>query len=232
MFPGSLTLGKWRVRGNETGRFVLERFDDDGTVQTAGWLPVTAFTHDANTNAAGLESAAVRVDTISPLSTDAAASVDCNGNFNVTGRIACGGVNVANGSVVVPSNLTVGGVSFASLNFTAIQPLQKVVNLQTGAVELRVDAGALNPFYCAGKVGFNGTILSTSGRVNFTVVRTSAGQYTVTYATPHPLEHNIVQVSGFGYAMVSNTTATGFNVQLRNVSLALADHTFFVTVLA
>jgi hypothetical protein len=38
MFPGSLQLGKWRTRGNEAGRFVLERFDDDGTTQTNGWV--------------------------------------------------------------------------------------------------------------------------------------------------------------------------------------------------
>jgi hypothetical protein len=232
MFPGSLALGKWRIRGNEAGRFLLERFDDDGEVQTDGWLPVTAFTHDPDTNAAGLESAAVRVDTLSPLSTAANASVTCDGNMNVTGRIACGGVNVGNGSVVVPSNLTVGGVSFASLNFTAVQPLQKVVNLSTGAVELRVDENALNPFWCAGKVGFNGAVLSTRGQVNFTVTRTASGQYTVTYAVPHPQEHNIVQVSGLGYTTVSNTSATGFNVQTRNTSLTIADHTFFITVLA
>jgi hypothetical protein len=138
MFPGSLTLGKWRVRGDEAGRFVLERFDDDGDVQTDGWLPVTAFTHDPNTNAAGLESAAVRVDTISPLSANA---ITCDGHLTA-------------------DNLTVGGVSFASLNFTAVQPLQKVVNLSTGAVELRVNADQLNPFWCAGKVGSTGAILA------------------------------------------------------------------------
>jgi hypothetical protein len=234
MFPGSLALGKWRIRGNATGRFVLERFDDDGEVQTDGWLPVAAFTHDPDTNAMGLASKAVRVDTLSPFSIDAAASVTCDGPMTVTGRLVAGGVQLGNNSVLVPGSLTVGGVSFASLNFNAIELLRKVVNLSTGAVELRVDTAGLggNPFFCAGKVGFNGAVLATSGQVNFTVVRTGSGVYSITYATPHPQEHNIVQVSGFGYATVSNTSATGFNVQLRNTGLVIADHTFYFSVLA
>jgi hypothetical protein len=89
-----------------------------------------------------------------------------------------------------------------------------------------------SPFYCAGKVGFNGTILSTSGRVSFTVVRTGSGLYSVTFASPHPVENNIVQVSSFGYAAVTATSATGFNLQIRNTALAIADHTFFFSVLA
>ena len=50
MFPGSLALGKWRIRGNEPGNFILERFDDDGSIQTNGWRTVASFGHDPDTN--------------------------------------------------------------------------------------------------------------------------------------------------------------------------------------
>jgi hypothetical protein len=172
----------------------LERFDDDGAVQTDGWQTIASFGHNIDTN----------VDRL---------TVD---------------------------NLTVGGSdlgqALAAMEpaFVVEAPLEKDYNFSTGVTTLRVDTTGmgLSPFWCAGKVGFNGTVLSTSGQVNFTVVRTGPGQYTVTYATPHPQEHNIVQVSGFGYATVSNTSATGFSVQLRNTALTIADHTFYITVLA
>jgi hypothetical protein len=222
MFPGSLALGKWRIRGNETGRFVLERFDDDGEVQTDGWLPVTTFTHDPNTNAAGLESAVVRVDALSPLSTAADAAVTCNGRLTVTGQIACGGVNVANGSVTIPNTLTVGGVSFASLNLTAIEPLRKVVNLQTGAVELRVDS----PFWVCGV--FDGVTLaklSDSGRFPFTVTRPlgGVGVYRVAWTTAHPLGMNyaVFLTSETGIPFVrgrSDISSTGFNIAVRDAN--------------
>jgi hypothetical protein len=205
MFPGSLALGKWRIRGTEAGRFVLERFDDDGEVQTDGWLPVTAFTHDPDTNAAGLESAAVRVDTISPFSTAVGSEVTCDGNMTVNGRIACGGVNVGNGSVVVPSNLTVGGVSFASLQFTAVEPLRKVINLQTGAVELRVDTAQLggNPIFCGGRVnGATATQLSSIGQVGYTVSRPSGqaiGIWTITFNSPAVNNNYVVQLTNMNF---------------------------------
>ena len=50
MFPGSLALGKWRIRGDEPGTFILERFDDDGSLQTDGWRTVASFGHDPDTN--------------------------------------------------------------------------------------------------------------------------------------------------------------------------------------
>jgi hypothetical protein len=242
MFPGSLTLGKWRVRGTETARFVLERFDDDGTLATNTWLPVTAFTHDANTNASGLESAAVRADTIRPFSTAVGSEVTCDGNMTVNGRLACGGVNVGNGSVVVPSNLTVGGISFASLNFTAVQPLQKVVNLQTGAVELRVDMNALHPYYCAGRVNANATIASSIGRVGYSVHRHvdhPAGVYEIRFNTPTETNNYVVSLSQIGSGNVKlwdSTVYSGpptvarFYVVTYNTNWVLANFAFHFSV--
>jgi hypothetical protein len=243
MFPGSLTLGKWRIRGNETGRFVLERFDDDGEVQTDGWLPVAAFTHDPDMNAAGLESTAVRADTLSPLSTAADASVTCDGHMTVTGRLACGGVVVANGSVVVPSNLTVGGVSFASLNFNAIEPLRMVINLTTGATELRLNADELNPFFCAGRVNANATVASSIGQVGYTVSRPSgfgAGVYQITFASPAPNNNYVIslaqQATGFIKIWDSTDapgrlpTTEGFHVVCSNPSLVSHNIVFHFSV--
>jgi hypothetical protein len=130
---------------------------------------------------------------------------------------------VANGSVVVPSNLTVAGVSFASLNFTAVEPLRKVVNLQTGAVELRADT----PFWVGGI--FDGTDLAKladTGRHPFTVTRPSGstvGIFRISWSTPHPLGINyIVHVTGeFGVAMVRRridgpNTSTSFDCFCRD----------------
>jgi hypothetical protein len=116
--------------------------------------------------------------------------------------------------------------------FTAVAPLQKVLNFQTGQLELRVDTTGLggNPFFCAGRVGHNGAVQASSGQVNYTVVRNGTGSYSITFATPHPQENNIVQVCGLGYAMLTSSSATGFSVQIRNTGLTLADHTFFFSV--
>jgi hypothetical protein len=50
MFPGSLALGKWRIRGSESGAFIVERFDDDGAIQSDAWRTVASFGHNADTN--------------------------------------------------------------------------------------------------------------------------------------------------------------------------------------
>jgi hypothetical protein len=50
IFPGSLQLGKWRIRGDELGAFILERFDDDGAIQTDGWQTIASFGHNVDTN--------------------------------------------------------------------------------------------------------------------------------------------------------------------------------------
>jgi hypothetical protein len=219
MFPGSLTLGKWRIRGTEAARFVLERFDDDGQVQTDAWLPVTAFTHDPDTNAAGLESAAVRVDTISPLDANA---VTCNGHLTA-------------------DNLTVGGVSFASLNFTAIEPLRKVVNLQTGAIELRVDTADLggNPFFCAGRVNAAATVASSIGQVGYTVSRPGGfptGVYRIQFDSPAPNNDYVISLAqlGSGNIKIWESTAptiNNFHVVTSNTTFNLTNWAFHFSVL-
>jgi hypothetical protein len=156
---------------------------------------------------------------------------------------------VGNGSVVVPSNLTVGGISFASLQFTAVEPLRKVINLQTGAVELRVDTAELggNPWFCAGVVnGVNLSTVMSQGAVSFTVSRLTnfpVGVYRVTFASNHPRGNNYVVLV---HSRNSNSyltpvlaeaptpqTAGYFHVTLRNITAtALQDEQFHFSVLA
>jgi hypothetical protein len=176
------------------------------------------------------------VDTISPFSTAVGSEVTCDGNMTINGRLACGGVNVGNGSVVVPDNLTVGGVSFASLNFTAVQPLQKVINLQTGAVELRVNTDQLNPFWVAGKVDSNGTVLVTKGRVTFTVTQTATGNYRVDFAQAHPNGvHYVVSLASVAanyWIDGSSTTASSFLLATRASNFGAQSSQFHFSVLA
>jgi hypothetical protein len=47
--------------------------------------------------------------------------------------------------------------------FTAVAPLQRGLNLQTGDLELRVES----PFCAAGKVSGTGAVLTSSGQVGF-----------------------------------------------------------------
>jgi hypothetical protein len=70
-----------------------------------------------------------------------------------------------------------------------------VVNLQTGAIELRVDS----PFFCAGRCnGENMTVLSSRGRVGFTFTRQSGyptGVYKITFAEAAPDANYVISVA-------------------------------------
>jgi hypothetical protein len=154
-------------------------------------------------------------------------------------------VNVGNGSVVVPDNLTVGGVSFASLQFTAVEPLRKVVNLQTGAVELRVDTADLggNPFFCAGRVNADATVASSVGQVGYTVSRASGfptGVYRIQFASPAPNNNYVISLAqlGSGNIKIWESTepgrlpsTTGFHVVTSNTTFSLANWAFHFSVL-
>jgi hypothetical protein len=197
MFPCSLQLGTWRLRGTDAGQAVLERFDEDGSIQTGGWVPFTSFIHDPDTNGAALGSEAVRTDTLSPLSQAADAAVRCEGHLICSGRFTANGVQMANGSAVIPGMLTVGGVNVADAlaarepTFTAVAPLYKAINFQTAEIELRVDTAGLkglSPVFCGGRVdGATASPLSSVGRVSYTVSRPSGqaqGVWAITFGSP------------------------------------------------
>jgi hypothetical protein len=106
-------------------------------------------------------------------------AVTCTGNMVVQGSLTVGGLNVAN------------ALAASEPAFTAVAPLEKGVNLQTGELELRLDtAGLGNPFWCAGVVdGRDLSILASQGQVAFTVARPpqfGVGVYKITFAASHP----------------------------------------------
>jgi hypothetical protein len=245
MFPGSLQLGKWRLRGADAGQAVLERFDDDGVLQTGGWTPVTSFAHDPDTNGAAIESEAVRTDTLRPLSQAADAAVRCEGHLVCTDRFTANGIQMANGSVVIPGMLTVGGVNVTNAiaasepSFVAVAPLQKVINLQTAQVELRVDTTELggSPFSCAGKVAADGIVLTRKGqRPNFTVVKDGTGLYSIVFESVHPDGANYVASANaetfHEWIVFDTSTSTGFQLGIRNSSNQVIGLPFCFTVLA
>jgi hypothetical protein len=210
LFAGTLVLGKWRIRGDVGGEFYLERLDDDGAERADDWYKVCTWGFNTEINSPGMD-------------------VD---NLSVSGNTTLQNVSAA--------SLTVGGVNVAGALaasepvFTAVAPLQKAINLQTGQLELRVDTAGLggNPFWAAGKVASNGTVLTSSGRVWFSVANTGRGQYTVTFATPHPTADNIVTATSHGYVYLSYANETGFGLVLKNYALNLANAALHFTVLA
>jgi hypothetical protein len=142
-------------------------------------------------------------------------------------------------------SLTVGGTNVAGAldvcepKFTAVAPLQKVFNLQTGQLELRVDTTGLggNPFWVAGTIGSNGNVLSAKGQVGFTCLRTAAGNYRIAFAEPHPDGAvYVISLSSFVFfAQVNGSivrTAGEFRVRLTNGNLQDTDAQFYFSVLA
>jgi hypothetical protein len=117
--------------------------------------------------------------------------------------------------------------------FTAVDPIYKNLNLQTGAYELKVHS----PFWCAGVVEFSGASLTQTGRVSFTSTRTSQGNYLITFAQPHP-NGAVYVISLTSYLLLSQVngvtvpTNTGFRVRIANGVQEYTDARFFFSVLA
>jgi hypothetical protein len=275
------------------GEFYLERFDDDGAVQTDAWYPICKWGFNTAINAAGLDvdnlgvaynfsagnitaTGSTALQAVSATSirgtqlllgpdelgigagAGLAAWVDgklrATDNIETTAQIRADTVApFAQGAVRVASDLTVEGqLTVGSVNvmtaleireprFTAVAPLRKVFNLQTGELELRVDelqTGG-NPFFCAGLVSENGTVLARKGaRPNFTVARYGTGAYEVIFEEPHPDGAlYIVNVTAQTFhswvrAGSEDPTATGFKVGVVNSSNQAADFDFYFMVLA
>ena len=56
-----------------------------------------------------------------------------------------------------------------------------------------------SPFLCAGRVGEDGSVLSSKGRVGYTVNRTATGRYTISFATPASANDYVVQLTCFTF---------------------------------
>ena len=109
-------------------------------------------------------------------------------------------------------------------------------------IELSLNQTAINPFWCAGKVKATTpiTVLSSKGRVGFTVVRDPAfavGTFIITFNQPHP--------DGKDYVLLTSTesyddyirsgtnepSVNGFHLVVRNGN-AFIDANFSFTILA
>jgi hypothetical protein len=178
MFPGSLALGKWRIRGDAAGEFYLERFDDDGAITTDGWYPVCLWGFNTDINSPGMN-----IDKLG-------VAYNLNaGNVTATGTSTLQDVSAA--------SLTVGGlnvldaISNAEPAFSVESPLVKDYDFSTGLTTLRLETtglGGINPIFCGGRVdGATASPLSSVGRVGYTVSRPSGqetGVWTITFDSP------------------------------------------------
>jgi hypothetical protein len=147
-------------------------------------------------------------------------SLDVSGDLSVT-------------NVIYSQNEPVALRSQTEPLFTAVEPLYKNLNLQTGAYELKVHS----PFWCARTINLDGVALSQKGRVSFSSSRTSTGNYLITFAQPHPDGANyVINLSSYSFFSQINgslaPTASNFRVRLTNSSLQDSNNTFFFSVLA
>jgi hypothetical protein len=131
-------------------------------------------------------------------------------NFAVEGTLTLAGQNVA------------AQLAASEPKFTAVAPLKKVLNGQTGQLELRMDS----PFFCAGRVnGINVTAVSSIGRVGYTVSRASGhptvGVLRISFDSPAP--HNdyviIATPSYYGTVRILDSIppdVNGFHIAMSN----------------
>jgi hypothetical protein len=233
---GILVLGKWRIRGEVDGEFYLERFDDDGALVTDAWYPVCTWGFNTEINSPGMG-----VDNLGVVYNLSA------GNITASGTTTLQDVSAA--------SLTVAGVNVASAlaasepSFTAVAPLQKTTNIQTGQVELRVDTtglgGSSNPCWINGI--FNGSTMEVQvndGRYPLSISRVigyAAGVYRISWTTPHPYGTyyvvNSVVEDGYVYVRpraVDSVTSTGFTLVVKagDTSNALQNRIVSVSVVA
>jgi hypothetical protein len=123
--------------------------------------------------------------------------------------------------------------------FTAVDPVYKNLNLETGAYELRVHP----PFWCAGRVnGVTPAVVSSLGRVAYTVHRPSGfpvGVYEIRFASPAPNNDYVISLTQQGSGTIKIWEATAYNgpptaarfhVVCYNTTGQLADYVFHFTV--
>jgi hypothetical protein len=256
MFPGSLQLGKWRNRGSEWSRFVLERFDDDGTTQTNGWVQAAALTHDSNTNASGHEVDLVRAPRLligpDPLD-DPAFAARVDGKLRTSDHLeaaaklrtdtitpfsdsVAGIVRVEGVALTVEGEIRADTIRARNVNgTTTVSKLAVTGSLTVGGASV---VGG-NPIFCGGRVdGATATQVSSIGRVGYTVSWPSGqatGIWTVTFNSPATNNDYVVQLtnmnSGTSYLWDQlPPTAQGFTVVVVNNTWNLRKAPFHFTV--
>jgi hypothetical protein len=153
----------------------------------------------------------LRCDTIKPSTALPNTMTKDAGILNTTGHI------IADGNISV-HNLDVGETFAVRTN--TIQPQSGSTITVQG--DLQVSGSMPSPFWCAGAVNTNGTIIASAGRVGFTCTAVSAGVCDIEMATAHPNgDAYVVSVAGSEYhAMFGNKTSTTFKLATRNANNA------------
>jgi hypothetical protein len=258
MFPGSLTLGEWRLRGNEAGTFFVERFDGDGTLVTDSWLEVARIAFNTNINTAKLETQSLST---SQTSTDTlramnAAQLTIDDSVVVTGNLAAlsgefGALTTTSevltdtlharseNQLTVADSLRVTGVLEAQSNVGVTGQVAAQSMFCTGDMTIQGDLYGWKPYFCAGRVV--GATPSTSvGRVGYTVWRPSGfptGVFHVIFNSLAPNNNYVVTLAQQGAGSVTLWNAadrqpsdTGLHVVCYNTAQQLTDFTFHFAV--
>ena len=78
-------------------------------------------------------------------------------------------------------------------------------------IELSINQSALSPFWVAGKIDSNGTMLTSKGRYSFTSILESTGVYLISFTPSHP--------DGIHYVINTTTATRPSYAQLLNVGI-------------
>ena len=129
-------------------------------------------------------------DTMRALSASAVTVAD---NLAVEGELTVEGTNV------------VQALAAREPAFTAVAPLSEVFSYDeetdTGQLELRLDTSGMNPYWCAGVVGADTSVLSSHGLHGFSVSRPQGfdtGVYKITFDTPAPYARYVITLTQQG----------------------------------
>jgi hypothetical protein len=248
VFPGSLTLGDWRLRGTEAGALWVERFDSDGTLVTDSWLQVASIVHNADTNTSKFEAQSLSAGQTftNTLRAKDTADVTIDDSVVIAGNVTAlnGEFGVVTGTtevstdtirgrvaeqVTVDDNLRVTGVTELQGNVAVSGQVAAQSMFCTGDMTILGNLYAPSPFWVCGS--FDGTNLvkySDRGRHSFTVLRPSGlatGVFTIVFAEPHPnLDNytvNVAAENGIAYVRgraFGPVTSFGFDIITRDVS--------------
>jgi hypothetical protein len=219
MFPGSLTLGEWRLRGTEAGTLYVERFDSDGTLVTDSWLEVARIAHNANTNTFKFEASSVSADQTftNTLRAKDASELTLDVSLVVTGNVTA--LNGEFGALTATSEVLCDTMRARSENQLTIQDSLRVTGVLEAQSNVSVNSGQVaaasmfctgdmtilgtlygwSPFWVAGWV--NGTTMtrqSSLGRVGFTFLRASGfpiGVYEIRFSSAAPHADYVISLS-------------------------------------
>jgi hypothetical protein len=196
--------------------FAIQRFDNDGAIATNTFLDVAKFTYNTETNQAAM---------------------------------IMNGVDIFNeATTAAPQTTTYTKTEVDELLnskepiFTAIEPLQKVINFPDGTFSIALDSSGIIPFFCAGKVDGSNLAKLTSKGIAYTVTREpdfATGVFNINFAEAHPdgVDYIILVTTVFSLhyltgEVYSSTTANSFTITLKTTSNdTLTDGVFHFMVL-